>query len=124
MKYNDHILHIILMFLYFYYYNFFLENEDDAGVEVVANITSSKDTCHLLRIAVVLHILTHYWVQALNQEPLSSPSLEVDVCSIDSAQIIYNAIIQQKGVFLEVFFLTYCVHFYFKLHFFLKIVLI
>ena len=88
-------------------YNYFVEEDKEnelpqSQVVNVSNLISSKDTIHVLRLAAVLHIRTHYWLLLLKGENLTAPDLEIGEDSIKRANNLFNTVAQQKAVFLEV----------------------
>ncbi|ESO85569.1 hypothetical protein LOTGIDRAFT_155058 [Lottia gigantea] len=64
-------------------------------------LTSSKDTQHVIKLAVTMHILVHAWKAAVNGLPQTPTPTEVQIEIIEQAKSIFNTISQQKSIFIE-----------------------
>ena len=80
------------------------ENSFDASQDAyVPNFTTSKDTIHILRLSAILHVL-HLHVNPI----LGGDILDDDVASeipmkrVTQAKALYNILIQQKALFVQV----------------------
>ena len=66
-------------------------------------MTSSKDTCHILRLSAVLHVLTHYWMEEFhNPENYTSPPTHIPIERVKEAQTLYSIMIQHKATYIQV----------------------
>ena len=66
------------------------------------SMASSKDTVHILRLSAVLHILTHYWRCSIEGVDITTVSSEICAVTVRRAHVLYNMIMQQKSIFIQV----------------------